>query len=202
MKPLNIDRTNTYAGGVEQIPTDRPHICVIQGAEEINYTSASGYNVHRLDVYVEVVEGEYKDYYAKKFEADKANNENAKWKGVVKINIPKEDGSEQDDWTIKSFNSNILAIEASNPGYTFDWDEDKLDGKKVGLVLRKKEWCFNGRNGFYSEPFKFISLDDIKAGKFREPKAKLLPEGTISTSSDAINNFVSVDENSPEEVPF
>lgn len=202
MKALNIDRTNTIQE-VKQPPTDQAYICEILDAVETEYTTQSGYNVHRLDVHFDITEGEFAGYYFNKM--NNSSNEDEKWKGILKINIPKEDGSERDDWTIKSFNSNILAIEDSNPSYKFEWDEKSLIGKKVGLLFRKKEWCFNGKVGFYPEPFKFISIDDAKTGNFKEPKAKLLPEGTISTNSEAINNyssFMNIEENSPEEVPF
>lgn len=200
MKALNIDRNNTIKEGASQLPTEQAYVCEILDAFETDYTTQSGYRVHRLDVHLDVIEGEYAGFYMTKH--NNRTNEDDKWKGVVKINIPKEDGSEQDDWTIKSFNSNINAVEVSNPGYLFDWDEKKLIGKKVGLVLRKREYCFDGKVGFYSEPFKLISVDDARAGKFKEPRTKYLPEGTTSTSSDTINDFVSVAPGTVEEIPF
>lgn len=207
MKALNIDRKNTYKEGVA-LPTNVPHIIEIKSADAMIWDDAEKKKRMAKDnelatelwIYFDICEGEFKGYYKEKY--DNSQDEDAKWKGILKIYIPKEDGSEQDDWTIKSFNGNINAVEASNPGYLFDWDEKKLVGKKAAMVFRQKEWCFNGRAGFFAEPYKMISIDDAKAGRFKEPKIKYLPEGTISTSSDAINNFVSVNNKEAEEVPF
>lgn len=197
MEKMNFDRTNVAQEGLGQLPTDNAYVCNIVSAKEVKYTTESGYSIHRIDVAIDVAEGDYKDFYKKKFDADQ--NEDKKWKGVVKINIPKEDGSEQDDWTIKSFNANMLAIESSNAGYIWDWDETKLKGKKIGLVLRNKEYEFNGQRGFYSEPFKFISVEDAKANKFRKPKDKLLNKPADNADS---NDFVNIPDNALEEVPF
>jgi len=199
MEKMNFDRSNVAKESAGQLPTDKAYVCDIISAKEVNYTTDSGYKVHRIDVAIDVAEGDFKGFYKSKYDADQS--EDKKWKGVVKINIPKEDGSEQDDWTIKSFNANICAIEASNAGYVWDWDENKLKGKKIGLVLRNKEWEFNGNRGFYSEPYKFISVDNAKAGNFRKPKDKLLNKPAEAESSD-MYDFVKVDDNALEEFPF
>ena len=88
---FQIDRNNVYKEGSEQLPTDKAYVCEIKGAKEVDYTTDSGYRVHRVDIALDVCEGEYEGFYQKKF--DDSQDEDKKWKGVVKLNIPKFDGT-------------------------------------------------------------------------------------------------------------
>lgn len=194
-----LDRNNTYKEGAEQLPVDVAYVCKIIGAKEVNYTTASGFNVHRLDIALDVAEGEYAGYYQQRFDAD--TSEDKKWKGVVKLNIPKGDGSEQDGWTIKSFNTSLCNIEDSNPGYTWDNNLEHLKGKKIGLVLRSKEYEFNGNRGFYSEPYKLITVKNAQEQKFRKPATKYLSNNSSSPVAPA-DGFVPIPEGADEEIPF
>ena len=194
---FQIDRNNVYKEGSEQLPTDKAYVCEIKGAKEVDYTTDNGYRVHRVDIALDVCEGEYEGFYQKKF--DDSQDEDKKWKGVVKLNIPKFDGTEKDNWTVKSFNTQFVAIEDSNPGYTWNNVLDSLKGKKIGLVLRDKEWEFNGNRGFYSEPYKLISVSNARAQKFRKPNTKyLLSENT----GDVASGFTPISNAVDEELPF
>lgn len=194
---FQIDRNNVYKEGSEQLPTDKAYVCEIKGAKEVDYTTDSGYRVHRVDIALDVCEGEYEGFYQKKF--DDNQDEDKKWKGVVKLNIPKFDGTEKDNWTVKSFNTQFVAIEDSNPGYTWNNVLDSLKGKKIGLVLRDKEWEFNGNRGFYSEPYKLISVANARAQKFRKPNTKYL---SSESTGDVASGFTPISNAVDEELPF
>lgn len=194
---FQIDRNNVYKEGSEQLPTDKAYVCEIKGAKEVDYTTDSGYRVHRVDIALDVCEGEYEGFYQKKF--DDSQDEDKKWKGVVKLNIPKFDGTEKDNWTVKSFNTQFVAIEDSNPGYTWNNVLDSLKGKKIGLVLRDKEWEFNGNKGFYSEPYKLISVANARAQKFRKPNTKYL---SSESTGDVASGFTPISNAVDEELPF
>lgn len=194
---FQIDRNNVYKEGSEQLPTDKAYVCEIKGAKEVDYTTDSGYRVHRVDIALDVCEGEYEGFYQKKF--DDSQDEDKKWKGVVKLNIPKFDGTEKDNWTVKSFNTQFVAIEDSNPGYTWNNVLDSLKGKKIGLVLRDKEWEFNGNRGFYSEPYKLISVSNARAQKFRKPNTKYL---SSENTGDVASGFTPISNAVDEELPF
>ena len=194
---FQIDRNNVYKEGSEQLPTDKAYVCEIKGAKEVDYTTDNGYNVHRVDIALDVCEGEYEGFYQKKF--DDSQDEDKKWKGVVKLNIPKFDGTEKDNWTVKSFNTQFVAIEDSNPGYTWNNVLDSLKGKKIGLVLRDKEWEFNGNRGFYSEPYKLISVSNARAQKFRKPNTKYL---SSDSTGDVASGFTPISNAVDEELPF
>ena len=194
---FQIDRNNVYKEGSEQLPTDKAYVCEIKGAKEVDYTTDSGYRVHRVDIALDVCEGEYEGFYQKKF--DDSQDEDKKWKGVVKLNIPKFDGTEKDNWAVKSFNTQFVAIEDSNPGYTWNNVLDSLKGKKIGLVLRDKEWEFNGNRGFYSEPYKLISVSNARAQKFRKPNTKYL---SSENTGDVASGFTPISNAVDEELPF
>ena len=194
---FQIDRNNVYKEGSEQLPTDKAYVCEIKGAKEVDYTTDNGYRVHRVDIALDVCEGEYEGFYQKKF--DDSQDEDKKWKGVVKLNIPKFDGTEQDNWTVKSFNTQFVAIEDSNPGYTWNNVLDSLKGKKIGLVLRDKEWEFIGNGDFYSEPYKLISVANARAQKFRKPNTKYL---SSERTGDVASGFTPISNAVDEELPF
>lgn len=66
--------------------------------------------------------------------------------------LPKEDGTEKDGWTASALKALIAAVEESNPGFHFDWDEKKLKDKVAGCLFRSEEWAFNGRTGWTTRP--------------------------------------------------
>jgi len=193
-----LDRNNVAREGMAQLPVEQAYVCKIIGAKEVEYTTDSGYKVHRIDVALDIIEGEYTGYYQQKFDADPS--EDKKWKGVVKVSIPKGDSSEKDGWTIKAFNTTLVNIEESNAGYVWDNNLDHLKGKKIGLVLRSKEYSVNGSTGFYSEPYKLITVKAAQDQKFRKPATKYLSNSSASVPN--AEGFAPIPESAAEEIPF
>ena len=157
------------SGGRETLPSGG-YVCKILSAKvESNDWGDTLVIAH------DVCEGDY----AGIFQRDFSNNdrEDKRWRGTYRLRLPKDDGTEQDSWKKRSFSNFIWAVEQSNPGFTWDWDEKKLKGKGVGLLYRNKEWEMNGRTGWTTEAAGSESIDNIRAGKFRLPKDKPLPEG-------------------------
>ena len=91
----------------------------------------------------------------------------------------------------------MTAIEDSNEGYTWDWDENTLVGLTAGLLFRNKEYDYEGRQGFWTEPFKFISADKVRTGDFKMPKDKLLPPKKKQAAPPA--GFTEITD---DDVPF
>lgn len=198
---FTLDRNNVYTEEETiKLPTDQAYVCKIIKVKEVDETYGE-YRAHRLEIALDITEGEYANYYQNRFNSDKERSENAKWKGVVRLNIPKGDGTERDGWTIKAFNTALCNIEDSNPGYTWDNTLEHLSGKAIGLVLRSKEYEIDGRTGFYSEPFKLISVKDAKDQKFRKPATKYLEKKSSTTQT--AEGFVPIpDNNLLDEIPF
>ena len=197
MRPFsNYDTTQTISARA-QLPVGA-YICQILKAEEKVYSSPKG-EWHKLEVSFDICEGEHKDFYANDYRSQ--SGEDKKWKGVLRMNIPSDDGSEADNWAKRSFKTNILAIEESNNGYHWDWNEAQLKGKTVGIVFRSEEWEYNGKRGWRTAPFKMVPAADVKSGNIKIPDPKPLNGKAASQASTAadLSDFVEV---ASADLPF
>lgn len=150
-----------------------------------------------LVLMIDVAEGEYADFYKKNYDEQQ---ENKKWKGTFRINLPKDDGTEQDSWAVKKLKSAITAIEKSNEGYSFNWDENTLKNKLVGGLFGNKEYEYNGSHGFYTDCRTLCSVERIRAGKFEIPADKMLKNDNPSSGTfDVPEGFTAVQDS---DIPF
>lgn len=158
----------------------------------------------RLVLSFDIFEGQYKDFFADQYRNNR--NEDRKWKGTFTIWLPKENGTDKDEWTKKTFNSSMWAIEDSNAGYHFNWDETTLKGKTVGVLFRNKEWAMNGRTGWTTECGELESVTNVREGKFKMPKDKPLPQKSDAQNAFASGgeypSFVEVNGALDEDLPF
>ena len=158
----------------------------------------------RLKIAFDIASGEYEGFYQKDF--DSRQGEDKKWKGIYRIYTPKDDGSEKDAWTKRTFNNFIYCLEDSNPGYHMDWDPlekgdfSQFKGKLLGLLFRNEEWEMNNngeyRTGWSTKPFAVLSTGDIKDRNYKMPKDKPL----INKSSPS--GFTPIDDEDDGDVPF
>lgn len=147
-----------------------------------------------LIIQFDIAEGEFKDFYKENYVNQSV--EDRKWKGNLRLSLPKEDGSEKDNWTLRSLKTNMLALEESNEGFRWEWDENAIKGLVVGGLFREKEYEYNGKTGFFTECFKLHNLEKTRTGNFKIPEAKLL-------GKKGSDNFTA--EFSPvrdEDIPF
>lgn len=158
----STDFTTLPAGG---------YVCKIQGAKIRTFDGRNG-SFERLEVAVDIIEGEYKNYFRRDF--DSQNTEDKKWRGVLRLYVPSSDGSDQDNWSAAKLKRFVNNVEDSNPGYHWDWEESKLKGKLVGLTFRREEWEYNGKTGWKTNPFQAYTVEDIRQNKFQLPKEKPL----------------------------
>lgn len=164
-KPKNWENVQAF--------TDRPklpvgaYVCRVKQAvvQDTNYGP-------QLCLLFDIEDGEYTGFYADDFAANQRQDK--KWKGVLRQWLPKDDGSEKDEWTKSSFKALTAAIEDSNRGYTWDWEEKSLAGKLIGIIFRNEEWEYEGKTGWTVRPFKATSVDAVQDGNFTVPKDKPL----------------------------
>lgn len=197
MRPFNNYDTTQTISARAQLPVGA-YICQILKAEEKVYSSSKG-EWHKLEVSFDISEGEHKDFYANDYRSQ--SGEDKKWKGILRMNIPSDDGSDADNWAKRSFKTNILAIEESNNGYHWDWNEAQLKGKTVGIVFRSEEWEYNGKRGWRTAPFKMVPAADVKSGNIKIPDPKPLNGKAASQASTAadLSDFVEV---ASADLPF
>ena len=150
-----------------------------------------------LVISFDIAEGEYKDFFSKQYKEN--TREDKKWKGNFRLTVPNE-GNQYFDSQKRTFGNAIWAIEESNPGYHWDWNEAALRGKIVGVLFRNFEWEMDdGRSGWSTECCTFVSVDDVRTGNFKQPKDKPLKRKE-SYSSNQFSEMVEID--STEDLPF
>lgn len=195
-KFANYDTTQAYTES-EQLPRGG-YVCKITGAkiEESDYGQ-------RVKIAFDIAEGDHAGYFQAKY--DRNTNEDKKWPGVYSLNVPSDDGSERDNWAKRRFKTFTNALEDSNAGYHFDWDETKFKGKQIGLVFNYREYEFNGQTGMTPNVAKAVSIGDIKENRFKIPEDKYLKNNSAqnkTANQAAIDGFLNVPAGDAEEIPF
>lgn len=181
-----------FAGAREVLPAGG-YVGKILKAEVLTYSWGS-----KLQISFDVTEGDYKDFF--RHDWDNNQNEDRKWRGVLKLNLPKGDGSQEDTWKQNAINNLAASLEESNPGYTWDWDEAKLKGLALGFLVRDYEWRIDDRTGWATEASSCTDVDSIRNKKFRIPKAKPLKNNGVAPSAPL--TFQEMDAGDPDDLPF
>ena len=155
-----------------------------------------------LAIAVDVTEGEHAGYFSRRLKHDQENSSGkyeVKYKGVYRLRIPNAANTRAmyPESDLKRFNDAIWRIEASNPGYHWDWNEKSLVGRAVGFSMQEDE--YNGNT--FTRIGRFEVVDDVRAGsvpamKPRKPRAST--SAAVTTSSAVPTGFTQVEE----ELPF
>lgn len=134
-----------------------------------------------VQVSMDIAEGQYKDFFADDYRAQDANK---KWHCNYLLNVPLDDGSEKDGWTKRRFKTFTEALEASNDGYHFDWDEKRFKGLMIGGLFNIREWkTDDGQRGRSTNLAQVCSVEKIRTGKYKLPKDQLLKDSDSADSS-------------------
>lgn len=202
-KPQGYDQAPAYTGEFQQLPKGK-YVCMIKQA--VAQTSKS--NAEQFVILYDIAEGEYKDFYKKMFEADKAQNPSgAKWRGVFKQNM---DGKGT-PW-LKGI---ITSIERSN-NFTFQWDkennEKSLAGKKFGGLFRRRQYRKDdGTTPVITELFQIRSVAGLAEAEVPEDsmlseESRTRPDPTPANAqmpSFVGDGFMSIPEGAEDEgIPF
>lgn len=176
----------------EQLPKGAYVIKVMNVKEEANKNSSGSH----LAIAFDIAEGEYAGFYKRSFEND--TREDKKWNNdaVIYINCP-EDNSPQ--WVIDNFNKFMTAVEDSNEGYHWGWDESTLKNKLIGAKFYIEQSEYNGNVYDHTKAKWFLAAQKVRDGKYGK-----LPNDKLITAADtATNGFVNVPDNiKDEEIPF
>lgn len=139
----------------------------------------------QLCILFDIIEGDHKGYYAAEYAANQ--NQDKKWKGVLRQWLPLDNGSQQDEWTKSALKGMVSNFEKSNPGYQWNWDENSLVGKLIGILYRNEEWEYEGKTGWTAKPFRAISIDSVRNGDFTLPKDRPLKKEETSYTVPTYN---------------
>lgn len=138
-------------------------------------------NKEYVMLYLDIAEGPFKGYF-------KNRQYDNKWsKDAVKyLSLKNTDGA------IKAFKADMTSIENSNAGYTWNWDEKSLEGKRVGAVFGKVQYQANdGTLKFRVRLKQFRSVNKILAGDFTVPEPEFLDLGEAG-ATDYLNDMKAI----------
>ena len=187
----DYEQTKAYTDA-ETLPKGA-YVVKIMGA-----TVEENSNGQYIKIGCDIAEGEFKDFYANQYKQDQ--REDKKWKCNYLLNVPKDDGTQEDGWTKRKFKTFTEALEDSNEGYHFDWDEKKFKGKHIGGLFNEQEFVKNdGSVGKTVKIGKVISVQALKEGKYKMPEDKILTTTNKNSSSDT---FMNLPDSIEEELPF
>ena len=185
----------------EQLPKGAYVIKLLNIKEETNRSNTGSY----LKIAFDIAEGQYADFYKKAFDSD--TREDRKWNNdaYLFISCP-QDNSEQ--FIIDNFNKFMTAIEDSNEGYFWDWDEKKWKGKMIGLIYGEVGTVIEGKPIEYTECRFPESVAKIRSGDFKIPnfKARKGYDEARDKKADEERNsdkgFMNIPDNIDEDLPF
>lgn len=180
-----------------QLPTGG-YVMKIMGAE-VKENSVGQY----VQVSMDIAEGQYKDFFAADYRAQQPQDGKDKiWHCTYFLNVPLDDGSEKDGWTKRKFKTFTEALEASNDGYHFDWDEKKFKGLSIGGLFNMREYkTRDGNVGRSPNLAQVTSVEKIRTGKFKIPKDQLLSgsQGSTPAPADSQGSYTVVHD---DDLPF
>lgn len=174
----DYDSIQVYEGGGVQLEIGGYELQII-GAKVEKYDSCE-----IMKVAFDIINNDmFAGYYSTRFKAAKAQNANAKWSGIFDVFIPKDDGSEKDGFTKQAFKRFITAVEKSNAGYVWNWDENSLKGKTFGGVFGREEFLSKEGDKKFAVKCRFArSIESIRSGDYTLPKDKLLDDKKQATA--------------------
>lgn len=134
-----------------------------------------------LKISFDIDDGEKKGFFTKAYKED--TRENKKWPNAGSfIRSYKSTAASM----FKGFTN---AVENSNKGYTFDFREESLKGKKVGIVVADEEYQNQkGQVRVRTYVSAVRSVDTIKKGDFTVPELKKL--NVTKTTNQPANDFI------------
>ena len=174
------EQAEAFTGNFERLEPGG-YICQILDvkAEEKDYGTL-------LRVAFDIAEGDNKGYFRQLFDKRKESYDNPKWpNGGMYYQTVKSDD-------LRFFKGFITAIEESNSGYKWNWDENTLKGKVFGGIFGEEE--YENNNGEIKAAIKcrwVRSADKVRSGDFEIPEKKALNNHSQpnNTNMSAANDF-------------
>ena len=137
-------------------------------------TTTTSWGGEQLQITLDVCEGPLSGFYSAKYERDKQGqySDNAKYKGILKINLPQDnDSAKSAGWKKTLLKTLADSLEKSNTDYHWDWDETKLAGLRIGILTGEVHTVIDGRPITYVEiKSQTCDVAAVRAGVVETPK--------------------------------
>ncbi len=184
MKAINNYESVQANGGEYAKPKAGGYVVKILDVNDIPLDTTTGKGDY-LKIDYDICEGEFAGYYKelnKKFGGDWFANFIRSYK----------------EKALGMFKHFMNCVEESNAGFSWDWNEKELIGKKVGVVLQEEEYRKNdGSVGVRLKVQGIKTVKQILDGDFNVPSTKKL-EGNSTEQTNAVQ----FEEVTDEELPF
>ena len=166
MKPTYNGFEAKKSGGFVELPPSGAYIGQIMAVRFLPKDEEKNQQRDQIELMIEITEGEYKGRFTEVWNDQKEKwGDNVQYKGIFRL-TPFVDGDE--DWRKRAFEGNLWCVQESNPGYVWDWHEEKLKGKKVGFSLRKRLYTnTKGKDTFVMEIARLETVNDVMNGKIK-----------------------------------
>lgn len=192
-KPNDWDTAQAFTGENQQQLAPGGHVVRLMGMKQENSKNGRPMIVVAFDI----DEGsEFDGYYKRLHENKKKFDAAAKWSGVIRFMLYNKEGG-----TNGFFKGFIGAVEESNPGYKWNWDERSVSGKMCGMVFGEEEYRKqDGSIGTSVKAQMARSVQAIKDGVEVPTKRCLKEEPQAYTPFDPMAGYTTVEEKLPWEM--
>jgi hypothetical protein len=175
MKPINNFETVQATTGEFKKPIPNGYVCKITLADDYPFDASTGKGDY-LKIEYDIAEGEFENYYSKQYDRFGGDF----WAATMFRSYKEK--------ALGMFKHFTNCIESSNAGYTWNWDEKSLVGKRVGLVLGEEEYEKNdGTVGVRLYVKDVKTVQEIRDGEFKVPELKVLknrPSAPVSSFTE------------------
>lgn len=157
------------------------YVCLITNVEDVPMDSKEKGKGDYLIIQFDIIQGEFTGYYSE------LHTKKGFWGGSM--------AKSYKETALGMFKHFTNCVEESNAGYKWDFNEQSLCGKMIGLVFGEEEYLNNEnkvRTRTYVKDVK--TVEQIKNGDFKIPELKRLP-----VSNMVENGFV---ETTNDDLPF
>lgn len=187
----DYDTTRSYSDA-KQLPKGA-YVLRIMNAEE-----KENANGKYIQIRCDIEEGEFKGFFMDDWKGQ--DREDKKWHCNYLLNEPKDDGSEKDGWTKRRFKTVTEALEESNNGYHWDWDERKWKNKLIGGLFNTRQ--YNANNGEIREATnlkQLCSVEKVRTGSYKMPKDDLIKTDPLPSITSSDDGFMPIPDS---DVPW
>lgn len=179
MKPIKEYELVNEAGELKRLPAG------VYGVRITNVVDNP--DKEYLEIYCDIVKGEYANYF--KTLVDSGFKDSSRSIRSYKTNA------------LPFFKAFITAVEKTNQGYHWDWDEKKLIGKNVIAIFGEEEYLDNeGNVKIATRVAEFRSIEAYNEGKLKAPELKKLP--AEAKEPDPVVEFAYTEDDLNSELPF
>ncbi len=187
-----MKRSNRYEeakviGDYRRLPKGN-YVCKIMGVK-VKENRNGG---ERFEISYDIAEGDYAHFFEDDYKSN--SDENKKWRGIFNQSVPDDDSP---DWMWNQMKTFTNALEESNNGYHWDWNENKWKGLIFGGLFRVEEFVKNdGTVGSTVRLYKARPANDVRNGT-----APICRDKLIENKPDDTDDFAKLPD-TIDDLPF